>query len=199
MGRPRGGIDWFSPDPRAIVPLDAPPAPPRSLRARIRSHRFEVRADADFEAVIRACGSRVPGRRETWINRPIIEAYVGLHRDGHAHSVEARSPSTGSLVGGLYGVAIGGVFFGESMFCRPGLGGTDASKVCFFHLLAHLRGRGYRLLDSQFMNEHIARLGAIDIPREEYLGRLAAAVDLPVSWGEFDPTLAPRSLSPPPS
>lgn len=160
-----GAIGWYSPDPRAIIPLEGF-VTPRSLRQRVRQRRFRIRVDIAFEQVVEACAER----EDTWISREIIEAYTGLHRLGIAHSVEAWQNDM--LMGGLYGVAIGGAFFGESMFTRV----TDASKVALVWLVNHLRKRGFRLLDTQIMNDHVRRFGAIEIPREKYLAMLAEAI-----------------------
>lgn len=171
-------VEWFSPDPRAILPLDAVRLP-RSLRQKLRSRCFELRRDTAFEQVVRACAR--PRRREpeSWINGQIIEAFTDLHRLGIAHSVEAWRD--GKLVGGLYGVALGAAFFGESMFHLPGAG-TDASKVCLAHLVAHLRHRGFELLDVQINSDHMRRFGAIDIPRRRYFRLLEDALGKDRSW-----------------
>ncbi|MBC7545430.1 MAG: leucyl/phenylalanyl-tRNA--protein transferase [Candidatus Sericytochromatia bacterium] len=167
MAEDDGTILWFSPDPRAIIPL-APEAfhVPRSLAKTIREGRFEVRIDHDFAGVLAGCADR----RETWISDEISAVYRALHQRGLAHSVEAWQD--GALVGGLYGVSLGGAFMGESMFSRA----TDASKVCLVALVERLRERGYTLLDSQFHTPHLARFGLILIPRETYCQRLAAAL-----------------------
>jgi leucyl/phenylalanyl-tRNA--protein transferase len=160
-------IGWFSPDPRGVLPLDAVHVPARLARV-IRSHRFEVGIDRDFEGVMRACAAdRDEG---TWISEEIIESYVALHRQGIAHSVEAWR--AGRLAGGLYGVHLGGAFFGESMFHHE----TDASKVALVALVERLRDRGCSLLDIQWVTPHLARFGAVEIPRGEYLSRLARAL-----------------------
>jgi len=161
-----GTIRWFSPDPRAVFDL-VDFSVPRSLRQVVRQNRFEVRISTAFEAVMRACADRPEG---TWINEAIIEAYTQLHALGFAHSVETYAG--GELVGGLYGVALRGAFFGESMFHRA----TDASKVALVHLVERLNQRGYTLLDIQFVTEHLLRFGAKEIPREDYLQRLEAAL-----------------------
>ena len=143
-----GPIQWYSADPRGILPLDGFHVP-KSLARRCRNGRFKIVFDRDLEAVIRACSLPRPGAEETWISDSIIQAYVQLHYMGLAHSVEALlpDPATGEnkLVGGLYGVSLGGVFFGESMFS------TDASKVCLVRLVEHLSDRGYALLDTQMV------------------------------------------------
>lgn len=166
-----GEIRWFSPDPRGIVPLDAF-MPPRRLERVWRQRRFEIRIDTAFDAVIRACAEieRDPDDPGTWITEEIVESYNALHARGLAHSVEAWRDSR--LVGGLYGVALGGAFFGESMFHRE----TDASKIALMALVERLRDRGYQLLDTQWTTAHLARFGAVDVPRREYLRRLERAL-----------------------
>ncbi len=168
MAGPDGEIAWFSPDPRCIFPLDAFRTP-RSLRQTIRRGRFEVRINSAFDEVVAGCADRAEG---TWISPEIARVYGALHRAGQAHSVEAWH--AGELAGGLYGVAIGGAFFGESMFTRV----TDASKVALVALVERLRARGFTLLDTQWATPHLERFGAREIPRREYLRRLAAAVQL---------------------
>jgi leucyl/phenylalanyl-tRNA--protein transferase len=158
-------IAWWSPDPRGILPLDGLRVS-RSLRRSCR--RYELRIDTAFERVITACAD--PGRPHGWIDDSVREAYLRLHHLGWAHSVETWS-SEGELVGGLYGVSIGGLFAGESMFHRA----TDASKVALVHLVALLRSGGATLLDVQWLTPHLASLGAIEIPRAEYLRRLDEA------------------------
>lgn len=177
------GFDWYTADPRAILPLDAFHVP-RSLARRVQSGRFRITRDANFEGVIRACAEPRPSQPDTWINPQIIAAYTELHRMGSAHSVEAWiDPTDGAsgeaqLVGGVYGVSIGGAFFGESMFSRA----TDASKVCLVKLVEHLRSRGYTLLDAQFHNPHLQQFGVIEVPKRQYLRMLQAALTLPVTW-----------------
>jgi leucyl/phenylalanyl-tRNA--protein transferase len=163
----RGDIRWFSPDPRAIIPLDERFHVPHGLKRRLKQNPFEITVDKDFERVIRECGKR---REDTWISEEMIESYCNLHRLGFAHSVEARLG--GKLVGGLYGVHIGGAFFGESMFHRA----TDASKVALVALVERLRARGFALLDTQWQTPHLSRFGTIEIPRREYLRLLKKAV-----------------------
>jgi leucyl/phenylalanyl-tRNA---protein transferase len=162
-----GRVGFYSSNPRSVLELDSLRVS-KSLARVIRKGTYEVHLDRDFEAVIRACADR----EETWINAEIIEAFVRFHEVGKAHSVEAYKD--GELVGGLYGVALGGAFMGESMFSRM----RDASKVCLFHLVEHLKHRGYALLDCQIQNDHLARLGAIEIPESEYLARLGEALQL---------------------
>lgn len=159
-----GPIGWFSPDPRGIIPLDGLRVS-RSLRRAIR--RFEVRIDTAFEAVIHGCAH--PPRRGVWLTADVIAAYTELHRLGWAHSVETWADD--ELVGGLYGVAIGGMFAGESMFHRV----RDASKVALVALVEHLRAGGATLLDVQWVTPHLASLGAVAVSRREYLALLAAA------------------------
>jgi leucyl/phenylalanyl-tRNA---protein transferase len=160
-------VGWWSPDPRAVIGLDAFHIS-RSLRRTLRKGRFTVTRDHAFEAVIRACAERSDGAA-TWITEELVAAYVALHRAGHAHSVECWSGDR--LVGGVYGVAADGLFAGESMFHHE----TDASKVALSHLVAHLRERGFTLFDIQMVTPATLRLGAVEIPRAEYLRRLAAA------------------------
>lgn len=162
-------IYWYDPDPRAILPLDGFHVP-RSLARTVRSGRFDIRRDADFAAVIRGCGAPAHGREETWISPEIIAAYEELHRLGFAHSVEAWQD--GKLVGGLYGVAVRGLFAGESMFSTA----RDASKVALVHLVQHLRARQFVLLDIQFMTDHLRRFGALEISRAAYKYRLKEAL-----------------------
>lgn len=164
----RRRIAWFSPDPRGVLPLDGVPVS-RSLRRSMR--RFEVTFDTDFRAVMEACGD--PRRPGGWINRRFVDAYARLHDLGWAHSVEIVDPDTGALVGGVYGVRIGGLFAGESMFHRA----TDASKVALVHLVDWLGATGGRLLDVQWTTPHLVSLGAVDVPRSTYLDLLAAALD----------------------
>lgn len=171
--RPR--LYWMDPDRRGILPLDAFHVP-RSLRKAVRQGRYEVRADTAFAAVIAACAEPRPGRRDTWITAEIERAYAELHALGHAHSVECWEG--GALVGGLYGVAIGAAFFGESMFSRA----TDASKVALVHLVARLVAGGFTLLDTQFITQHLARFGAVEIERGRYLDLLDRAAAAPARF-----------------
>jgi leucyl/phenylalanyl-tRNA--protein transferase len=163
------GLYWVEPKERGIIPLDGLIVS-RSLAKAVRQDRFEVRVDHDFDAVIAGCAARARGRDNTWINARIRTLYRGLFDIGHAHTVECRRD--GALVGGLYGVSLGGAFFGESMFHRE----TDASKVALVHLAARLKAGGYRLLDAQFVTDHLASLGAIEIPRARYKTLLQDAV-----------------------
>jgi leucyl/phenylalanyl-tRNA---protein transferase len=160
---------WVDPVQRGILPLDKFHLP-RRLARTVRSERFTIECDRDFGAVMRGCAEPSAERPQTWINDEIIAVYGALYADGHAHSVEAYSD--GALVGGLYGVSLGGAFFGESMFSRV----TDASKVALAHLVARLIRGGYRLLDTQFVTEHLQRFGAIEISRARYRHLLADAL-----------------------
>jgi len=155
------GLYWVEPEFRGVVPLDGLIISHRLART-IRSDRFEIVVDRDFEAVIDGCAQSAPGRRTTWINASIRRLYGELFRLGHCHTVEAYRG--GQLVGGLYGVDLGGAFFGESMFHRE----SDASKVALAHLVARLRHGGYQLLDTQFVTDHLTSLGAIELPRSLY-------------------------------
>ncbi|MFN4261037.1 MAG: leucyl/phenylalanyl-tRNA--protein transferase [Gemmataceae bacterium] len=166
-------ICWWSPDPRAIFELDGLHVS-RRLRRTVCSGRFTVTINHDFAAVIRGCADRPDSG--TWIMPEMITAYERLHHLGHAHSVEVWRAC--ELVGGLYGVAVGGLFAGESMFSRQ----SDASKVALVFLVERLRQRGFQLFDIQFLTAHTARLGAIEIPRADYLRRLKSALQCPVTF-----------------
>lgn len=185
-----GEVGWYSPDPRAIIPLDSFHVP-RSVARVVRSSRFELRTDTRFEAVMRACALSRPGREETWLDERMVAAYTELQQAGGAHSVEAWRDDR--LVGGLYGVHVGAAFFGESMFSLPEQGGTDASKVCLVHLVDLMRARGFALLDTQFSTEHLVRFGCVEIPRETYLEQLAHALAGEVTW----PARGPLALQAP--
>jgi leucyl/phenylalanyl-tRNA--protein transferase len=164
-----GQIEWFSPDPRAILPLEGFHAS-KTLLQTYRTGRFQIRLNTAFVEVVRRCGDREEG---SWISKEIVRAYSELHRLGLAHSVEAWQNDT--LAGGLYGVAIGGAFFGESMFHHE----RDASKVALVALVKRMRDRGFALLDVQWTTTHLVQFGAVEIPRDAYLERLAAALRLP--------------------
>ena len=170
-----GVVRWYAPDPRGLLPLGRGFHVPSSLARIVRQERFRVTADRAFDRVIAACADR----ERTWITPRIQRAYRALHRAGKAHSVEAWTDE-GELAGGLYGVALGGAFFGESMFFRK----SNASKVALVHLVRRLRRRGYRLLDTQYSNPHLEQFGAVEIPREEYQRRLARALRADVTWGD---------------
>ena len=177
-----GQIEWFNPDPRAIIPLETFHLP-QTLAREVRKGRFEIRCDFGFEDVIRACSAPRAPEDLTWIDEAIIEAYVLLHQQGNAHSIEAWLGD--QRVGGLYGVHVGGAFFGESMFSRYERGGSNASKVCLVHLVGWLRYRGFTLLDTQFHTEHLGQFGCVEIDRNQYLARLTEAVRRDVTWGDF--------------
>ncbi len=176
---------WLDPERRGILPLDRFHLP-RRLARTVLSEAFQVTVDQDFAATIAGCASAAPGREDTWINAQIERLFGELHGLGHAHSVETRRD--GELVGGLYGVAIGGVFFGESMFSMA----RDASKVALVHLVARLRLGGYQLLDTQFVTAHLAQFGAEEVPRDEYKARLAVALE---ATARFPATPDPASLT----
>lgn len=171
MGRSREDprLYWIDPENRGVLPLDHLHIP-RSLIKTIRHQDFEVRCDTAFSAVMEGCAASAKGREDTWINAEITTLFVELFERGFAHSVECWQ--RGRLVGGLYGLALGGAFFGESMFSRA----TDASKVALVHLVARLRFGGFTLLDTQFVTEHLKRFGAIEIPRADYLKWLSSAL-----------------------
>lgn len=169
-----GTLWWWSPDPRALLPLEGLHVS-RSLRRTLRSGRLHCTHDQAFGEVVAACAQR-PGEG-TWITPAMLAAYQRLHELGTAHSVEVWDRD-GRLVGGVYGVALGGAFMGESMFHRA----TDASKVALVHLVEHCRERGFLLLDAQLPTPHLASLGAVDLPRERFLALLAEAVAAPASW-----------------
>lgn len=166
-------ILWWSPDPRAVFELEGLHVS-RRLRRTLRSGQFKVTFNRDFAGVIRGCAE---GREEgTWITPDMMDAYEALHRLGHAHSIEVWRDE--NLAGGIYGVAVGGLFAGESMFTRE----RDTSKVALVHLVERLRDRGFQLFDIQFLTDHTKRLGAIEIPRMEYLRRLRQALKLPATF-----------------
>lgn len=182
---PRDPLLWFSPDPRFVLPLDGVQVP-RSLRKTIRRSPFTVRFDTRFDDVMRECAkAERPGQRGTWITPELLRGYGQLHALGFAHSVEAYRDD--ELVGGLYGVSLGRAFFGESMFAKV----DDASKVAFVTLLGHLRQWGFELLDSQVYTDHVARFGAVEIDRSDYLTRLHEAVAHPTLRGPWFATMAP--------
>jgi leucyl/phenylalanyl-tRNA--protein transferase len=170
-----GEIFWCRPEMRGILELDELKVS-RSLRKVLRSGRYLVTSDRAFRDVVQACADR----DETWISRAIEIAYDELHREGYAHSVEVWEGE--DLVGGLYGVSLGGAFFGESMFHRS----TDASKVALYHLVRHLRERGFTLLDCQYVNPHLITLGAKEISARAYGARLRSALDVATSFGVLD-------------
>jgi leucyl/phenylalanyl-tRNA--protein transferase len=177
MAETRDGfrLYWLDPEVRGVLPLDGFHLP-RRLARTVLSERYRVTTDAAFEVVIAACAESGPRRAETWINPTIERLFVALHGLGHAHSVECWDGT--ELVGGLYGLAIGGAFFGESMFSRA----RDASKVALVHLVARLRMGGFTLLDTQFVTTHLAQFGTSEVPRAAYRRSLADAIDLPAVW-----------------
>lgn len=173
MGEARDDPRVFlvEPEQRGVIPLDAFHIPTR-LKRTVRGEPFVVRADTAFADVLDACASPLPGREDTWINGPIRRLYQTLHAMGHAHSIECWRDER--LVGGLYGVTLGGAFFGESMFSRE----RDASKVALVHLVARLKRGGWRLLDAQFQTEHLSQFGTEELPQAAYLKRLEVALKL---------------------
>ncbi len=184
MADPRSDqLEWFNPDQRGIIPLPDFKTP-KSLRRTVRQGKFRITTDRAFEQVMRACAIPRDENNLPWINELLIRVYCELHRRGAAHSVEAWFHER--LVGGLYGVHLGGAFFGESMFSKPEFGGRDSSKVCLVHLVAHLRKRGFLLLDTQFLNPHLMQFGCIEIPRETYLQHLGKALVQPATWGDME-------------
>jgi len=179
---------WVSPEQRGIIPLDSFHIP-RRLARTVRSDRFRVTIDTVFADVMHACAEGVTGRPNTWINDEIIRLYTALHSAGRAHSVECWRDE--KLVGGLYGVSLGGAFFGESMFSRE----RDASKVALVHLIARLKVGGYVLLDTQFLTRHLTQFGAIEITRLAYLARLHEALARSAYWPASSGSAAGFSLS----
>jgi leucyl/phenylalanyl-tRNA---protein transferase len=184
-----GEIEWFCPNPRAV--LDVSPGGfhvPRSLARVLRRRTFEFTTDEDFEGVMRGCAAsnpRFPAREQSWIDERLIRVYTNVHRAGHAHSIEAWREHAGrrTLVGGIYGVSIGAAFFAESKFCRPQSGGTDASKACLAVLVEHLRERGFTVLDVQFPNRHLEQFGLHLVSRASFLTQLATATAHAATWG----------------
>lgn len=173
---------WVDPDRRGVLPVGAFHIP-RKLQKTLRTTPFEVRVDTAFERVVRECGAAHPGRPSTWINGEIVRLYLGLHRMGPAHSIETWHE--GHLVGGLYGVALGSAFFGESMFSRA----TDASKIALCHLMARLRRGGFRLVDTQFVTKHLTQFGVFEVARSEFRRMLSEALEVNADFylGPLDP------------
>lgn len=169
-------VTWWSPDPRAVMEFDRFHAP-RSLLKLLRKAGFSVTIDQKFEAVIEGCAAVAPNRKSTWITPEFIHAYKEMHRAGFGHSLEVWQ--NGSLVGGIYGIALGGYFAGESMFHRV----SDASKAALYHMVQHLRARGFALFDIQMPTRITLQLGASLVPRRLFLERLQAAQRLPVTFG----------------
>ncbi len=172
-----GMLYWYSPDPRAIIPLDTY-KPAKSLRPILNANRFEIRINTDFEGVMRGCATR-PDEDVTWISEEIIGAYTDLHYLGLAHSIEAYVKD--ELVGGLYGVSLGAAFFGESMFYKV----SNASKVAFHYLIEILKQQRFELLDTQFTNDNVLRYGAIEISKSEYIRLLRKASSKKVRFNEL--------------
>ncbi len=175
-------VRWYSPDPRAIIELgDGGLHIGRTVARQVRSGRFTLTSDRAFERVIRACAKPGPTRGGAWLEETLIRCYTLLHERAHAHSIEAWGPDN-VLLGGIYGVSLGAAFFAESMFTAINEGGTGASSVCLVTLWNHLRSCGYELLDVQMANDHTRRFGVIEIPRTDYLARLAHALQSPDRW-----------------
>lgn len=178
------GLHWFDPPVRAVIPLDTFHTPKR-LKRTLRKRLYEMRLNTAFPAVMRACARPAPGRTTTWINDEIMRLYTALFRRGHAHCVEAWEG--GELVGGLYGVSLGGAFFGESMFSTK----TNASKIALVYLVELLKYSGYTLLDTQFQTSHLAQFGTFEVTRANYHHLLAAALkqkakmQLPPNWDQL--------------
>lgn len=168
-------IYWYAPDPRAILPIEDFHCP-RRLAQTVRQKPFDIFVNRDFDGVIEGCAAPRKTQAQTWISSGLADAFAELYRLGFVHTVEAWKDD--ELVGGLYGVSIGGFFAGESMFFRK----TDASKVCLVHLVERLQQRGFELLDIQFMTDHLAQFGAYEISRDEYERQLAVAIELPCSF-----------------
>lgn len=174
-GRDDPTLHWIDPERRGILPL-ASFHVPRRLRRTVRRGLFEIRCDTAFEDVVRACAAPAKKRSESWINPTIAKLYAELHRMGRAHSVEAWRD--GLLAGGLYGVSLGAAFFGESMFSHV----RDASKVALVHLVARLKKSGFTLLDTQFVTDHLAQFGTVEMPRTGYRQLLSSALDRPAAF-----------------
>jgi len=168
---------WFDPPQRGVIPLDDRFHVPQRLARKVNRRPFTIRFDTAFEEVVRSCAAPSVKRETTWINEEIVSLYTALFERGHAHSVEVWAE--GRLVGGLYGVSLGAAFFGESMFSRV----TDASKIALVHLVERLREKRFTLLDTQFLTDHLAQFGAIEIPRDEYRKFLAEAIGKNASFG----------------
>lgn len=178
-GRDDPRLFFVDPDKRGIIPIQGFHIP-RKLRKTVRRHPYTIRCDTDFQAVLEGCAAETARRPDTWINEEIHQLYLALHERGHAHSIECWRGD--ALVGGLYGVRLGGAFFGESMFSRA----VDASKIALVHLVARLRAGGFTLLDSQFVTDHLRQFGAHEVPREEYRDMLARAIATPAQFYDGD-------------
>lgn len=170
---------WIEPDQRGVIPLDGFHVP-KSLHKTMKRAPFEVRVDTDFDGVISGCAELTAERAETWINEPIRDLYGTLFKSGHCHTVECWQ--NGMLVGGLYGIHLGGAFFGESMFSRV----KDASKVALVHLVTRLRAGGFTLLDTQFVTDHLQRFGAVEVPRADYQDLLDTALAVAADFSALD-------------
>lgn len=192
-----GDLEWVQPERRALLPIEEGRFHiSRSLARTLRRIRdrgpdsdFVIRSDTAFGAVIRACAEPRPGREDTWLSSDIITLFELLHAAGHAHCVECwrcHPDGTQVLVGGVYGLAIGGVFAGESMFSRPELGGTDASKVALACLIAHVRRRGFSIFDAQLINPHLVQFGVYEVARSEYLTALKREGERQIPWPPFE-------------
>lgn len=178
---------WIDPENRGILPLDCFHIPKR-LRRKLRSNPFRVSIDTAFVAVMAGCATPTPGRGSTWINARIRKLYAALHRRGHCHSVEVWHDDR--LVGGLYGVRLGGAFFGESMFSAE----TDASKIALVYLVARLIAGGFTLLDTQFVTQHLERFGVVEIPRDAYQLELDAALTVHGDFFKMPPNPSPDEV-----
>ena len=174
-GRASDRLFWLDPEQRGILPLEGFHLPKRLART-VLSGRFTVTADQAFAEVLAGCAAPAPGREDSWINAEVEALFNELHRLGHAHSIETWRE--GRLVGGLYGIRLGGAFFGESMFSRE----TDASKTALVHLVIRLRRGGFTLLDTQFLTSHLARFGAVEVPQADYKARLASSLRVLARW-----------------
>jgi leucyl/phenylalanyl-tRNA---protein transferase len=175
-------IHWYSPEPRAILPIEEGSLRvPTSVSRTLRKQRFALTSDRCFERVIRACAEPTPRRGGAWLDESLVRCYTLLHQAGHAHSIEAWNPA-GNLVGGIYGVSIGGAFFAESMFSDIEAGGSGASSACLIALWSHLRSCAYELLDVQIANPHTLRFGVREIPSLDYMLKLDSAGALPDRW-----------------
>jgi leucyl/phenylalanyl-tRNA--protein transferase len=181
-------VFWVEPRRRGVLPLDRFHLP-RSLAKVLKQERFRHSRDQAFEAVIAACAESAPGREQSWINATIRDAYCRLHAEGRAQSIETWDEA-GRLVGGLYGVRLGGAFFGESMFSRA----TDASKAALAHLVARLKLGGFLLLDTQFLTSHLARFGGEEVKRARYLALLDAALPVRADWQALDRLTAAQAV-----
>jgi leucyl/phenylalanyl-tRNA--protein transferase len=191
-------VDWVQPHQRALIPLDDRFRITRSLRAAVNSARFTITGDTAFDQVIHACAQPAKGRETTWLDDSITSLFRLLHRAGHAHSVEAwlPTPDGPSLAGGLYGLALGSIFCGESMFSAPAPTGTNASKVCLVHLVHHLRRQGFTLLDAQLKNPHLEQFGLYEMDQPEYATLLSAAASQAREWSPWPTAHTDQSIKP---